>query len=47
MRPPAPKELPTLHLALKDLDLSATALLIQASHRGKSASRKFKLQTSS
>ena len=35
-----------VHLALKDLDLSATALLIQASHRGKSASRKFKLQTS-
>lgn len=36
-----------VHLALKDLDLSATALLIQASHRGQSASRKFKLQTSS
>jgi hypothetical protein len=36
-----------VHLTLKDLDLSATALLIQASHRGKSASRKFKLQTSS
>jgi hypothetical protein len=36
-----------VHLALKDLDLSATALLIQASHRGKSASRKYKLQTSS
>lgn len=36
-----------VHLALKDLDLTATALLIQASHRGKSASRKYKLQTSS
>ena len=36
-----------VHLALMDLDLSATALLIQASHRGQSASRKFKLQTSS
>ncbi len=36
-----------VHLALKDLDLSATALLIQASHRGKSASRKYKLQPSS
>jgi len=36
-----------VHLVLKDLDLSATALLIQASHRGKSASRKYKLQTSS
>ena len=36
-----------VQLALKDLDLSATALLIQASHRGKSASRKYKLQTSS
>ncbi len=36
-----------LDLALKDLDLSATALLIQASHRGKSASRKYKLQISS
>lgn len=36
-----------VHLALKDLDLTATALLIQASHRGQSASRKFKLQTSS
>lgn len=36
-----------IHLALEDLDLSATALLIQASHRGQSASRKFKLQTSS
>jgi hypothetical protein len=36
-----------VRLALKDLDLSATALLIQASHRGKSASRKFKLKTSS
>jgi hypothetical protein len=33
-------------LVLKGLDLSATALLIQASHRGKSASRKYKLQTS-
>jgi hypothetical protein len=36
-----------VHLALMDLDLTATALLIQASHRGQSASRKFKLQTSS
>ena len=36
-----------VQLALKDLDLSATELLIQASHRGKSASRKYKLQTSS
>jgi hypothetical protein len=36
-----------VHLAVKDLDLSATALLIQASHRGKSASRKYKLQSSS
>lgn len=36
-----------VHLALKDLDLTATALLIQASHRGQSASRKFKLETSS
>jgi hypothetical protein len=36
-----------VHLALKDLDLTATALLIQASHRGQSASRKFKLQPSS
>jgi hypothetical protein len=36
-----------VHLALKGLDLSATALLIQASHRGKSASRKYKLQASS
>jgi len=36
-----------VHLALKDLDLTATALLIQASHRGQSASRKFNLQTSS
>jgi hypothetical protein len=36
-----------VHLALQELDLTATALLIQASHRGQSASRKFKLQTSS
>ncbi len=36
-----------VQLALKDLDLTATALLIQASHRGKSASRKYKLQPSS
>ena len=36
-----------VHLVLQDLDLSAAALLIQASHRGQSASRKFKLQTSS
>jgi hypothetical protein len=36
-----------VNLALKDLDLSATALLIQASHRGKSASRKYKLQAAS
>jgi hypothetical protein len=36
-----------VHLTLTDLDLSDTALLIQASHRGKSASRKYKLQTSS
>jgi hypothetical protein len=36
-----------VHLTLQELDLTATALLIQASHRGQSASRKFKLQTSS
>jgi hypothetical protein len=36
-----------VRLFLKNLDLSATALLIQASHRGKTASRKYKLQTSS
>lgn len=36
-----------VHLTLHELDLTATALLIQASHRGQSASRKFKLQTSS
>ena len=36
-----------VQLALKDLDLSATALLIQASHRGKSASRKYKVRPSS
>ncbi len=43
----SPEGVADVQLALKDLDLSATALLIQASHRGKSASRKFKLQTSS
>ena len=35
-----------VQLELTGLDLTATALLIQASHRGKSASRKFKLQPS-
>jgi hypothetical protein len=35
-----------VHLVLTDLDLTATAVLIQASHRGKSASRKYKLQPS-
>jgi hypothetical protein len=43
----SPEGVADVQLALKDLDLSATALLIQASHRGKSASRKYKLQTSS
>jgi len=35
-----------VELALAGLDLKATALLIQANHRGKSASRKYKLQSS-
>ncbi len=35
-----------VELALEGLDLTATSLLIQANHRGKSASRKYKLQTS-
>ena len=35
-----------VNLALQGLDLTATALLIQANHRGKSASRKYKLQAS-
>ncbi len=34
-----------MELALDGLDLNATALLIQANHRGKSASRKYRLQT--
>ena len=34
-------------LVIKELDLGSTALLVQASHRGQSASRKFKLQTAS
>jgi len=36
-----------INLALHDLDLSSTALLVQVSHRGKSAGRKYKLQSSS
>jgi len=35
-----------VQLALEGLDLTATALLIQANHRGKSASRKYKLHLS-
>jgi hypothetical protein len=36
-----------LHIELEGLDLTATALLIQASFRGKSVSRKYQLQPSS
>jgi hypothetical protein len=36
-----------INLTLRDLDLASTALLVQASHRGKSAGRKYKLQSSS
>jgi hypothetical protein len=36
-----------INLAIHGLDLASTALLVQASHRGKSAGRKYKLQSSS